>query len=100
MRECYRRLLAGEGLSTVTRDLRERGVCGLEGGAFSRSSLARMLRRPALAGLVEHLGEVMGELAGVELVVTREQWQRLCALLDGRKLGRPNGWQHLLSGVI
>ena len=101
VRECYRRLLSGgEGLSTVVRDLTARGVQGLEGGAFSRGSLTRMLRRPAVAGLVEHQGEVMGELAGVEPIVSREEWQRLCALLDGRKLGRPNGWQHLLSGVL
>jgi len=101
VRECYRRLLSGgEGLSTVVRDLTARGVRGLEGGVFSRGSLTRMLRRPTVAGLVEHRGEVIGELAGVEPIVSREEWQRLCALLDGRKLGRPNGYQHLLSGVL
>jgi site-specific DNA recombinase len=64
VRECYARLLAGEGVSTVVRDLGARGIGGVGGGAFSRSSLAHTLRRPAMAGLLAHNGDIMGELAG------------------------------------
>jgi hypothetical protein len=84
----------------VVRDLNRRGARGVSGGAFSRSSFSRTLRRPSVAGLLAHNGDIMGELAGVEPVVSVEEWERLCALLDGRKLGRPAGHVHLLSSVM
>jgi DNA invertase Pin-like site-specific DNA recombinase len=100
IRECFTRILSGEGVSTVVRDLTGRGVVGVTGSPFTRSSLERMLRRPAVIGMVDHHGEIMGERVGVEPIVPVEEWQRLCALLDSRKLGRPPGMVHLLSGVM
>jgi site-specific DNA recombinase len=104
--ECYTRLLAGEGLSTVVTDLNVRGVRGMSGGRWSRGHLSRMLQRPALAGLLVHNGQIMGEIAGVEPVVDRALWERLCAYFEGRKVGRPSGQTtasgitHFLSGMF
>jgi hypothetical protein len=100
IRECYRRLFAGEGVSTLVKDLNARGFTGLYSGRFTRRSLARTLRRPALAGLLDHHGEVIGELVGVEPVVSREEWERVCAILDSRKTGRPPSERHPLSGAL
>jgi hypothetical protein len=65
-----------------------------------------MLQRPALAGLLAHNGEIIGELTGAEPVVSREKWERLCAVFAGRRRGRPagqvsqRGYVHVLSGLI
>jgi hypothetical protein len=69
-------------------------------GTFSRRSLARTLRRPALVGLLDYHGEIIGEIAGGVEVVSREEWERMCALLDSRRTGRPSGPVHILSGVV
>lgn len=98
--ECYRRLLAGESLSGLVRELNDRGIRTVEGSLWQRHTLARSLRRPAIAGLLQHNGAIVGALADVEPVVNREDWERLCALFDSRKLGRPPGRKHLLAGIV
>jgi DNA invertase Pin-like site-specific DNA recombinase len=100
VRECYRRLLAGEALAAVVRDLNGRGVRTLLGYPWTRGHLARMVCRAAVAGLLELNGAIVGELAGVEPVVTREEWERLCGLFAARRRGRPAGRVHLLSGIV
>jgi site-specific DNA recombinase len=100
VREVYARIFAGEGLSTVLKDLRARGVSTSYRGGMSRKSLARILAREGNAGLLVHKGEIIGELAGVTPIVSREEWERMCALLDGRKTGRPPGPVHVLSSTI
>jgi DNA invertase Pin-like site-specific DNA recombinase len=100
IRECYRRLLAGEHISSVVRDLIERGIRTLEGNVWRRNPLVRSLRRPVVAGLRKHNGEVIGVQKDVTPIVSREQWERLCALFDGRKRGRPPGRVHLLAGLV
>jgi DNA invertase Pin-like site-specific DNA recombinase len=100
VRECYDRIFAGEGISTLVKELKARGVLGGYGGDLTRRTLARMLRREALAGLIIHNGEMFGQLVGVTPVVSREEWERMCGLLDARKTGRPAGAKHFLSGTM
>jgi site-specific DNA recombinase len=100
VRECYRRLLAGETVSAVVRDLNERGIASPRGLHWTRGHLPKLLMRPALAGLLAHNGEIVGELVGVKAVVSREEWERLCATFAARKRGRPAGRVHLLSGLM
>src|SRR5215207_5669804 len=100
IRECYRRLLAGETVSGVVWDLNRRGIANGRGNRWARHTLTRTLVRPAVAALSVHRGEVVGTLAGVEPVVSREEWERLRGVLDGRKRGRPAGRVHLLSGLM
>jgi site-specific DNA recombinase len=100
VRECYRRLLAGEHLAALVRELNARGLRSARGRQWQRRDLARVVRRAAVAGLVELNGEIVGKLAGVEPVVSREEWERLCAVFDGRRRGRPPGRVHLLSGIL
>lgn len=100
IRECYDRLFAGEGISTLVKDLNARGFRGFYEGKFRRSTLARTLRRPAVVGLLDHHGEIMGELVGTEPIVSREEWERMCALLDSRKTGRPAINRYPLSSAL
>lgn len=104
--ECYRRLFAGESVQILARDLNTRAVEGELGTAptlgqyWSRGTLSKSLQRASLAGLLEHNGDVIGDLFGAEPVVTREDWQRVKALLAARPLGRPFGPRFLLSGIL
>jgi site-specific DNA recombinase len=100
IREGYRRLLGGETATSVVRQLRARGVCGVNGRPFTVPHFVTMLRRATVAGLLHHNGEVVGALVDVEPIVSREEWERLCAILDARKPGRPSGPKHVLAGVM
>ncbi|GFJ91062.1 hypothetical protein Prum_047040 [Phytohabitans rumicis] len=100
VRECYRRLLAGDSGGSVARDLNARGSRGLQGKAWTLTTLLQMLRRPAVAGLLAHNGEIVGKVAGVEPIVSEEEWARLNALVDSRRRGRPPGRVHPFSGLI
>jgi DNA invertase Pin-like site-specific DNA recombinase len=100
VRECYRRLLAGEPLYRLVRELNTRRVVTSKGYArWYAVTLASSLQRAALAGLVERNGEVVGTAVDVEPVVTREEWERLRALFAARRRGRPVD-RHFLSGLV
>ncbi|HEX3781301.1 MAG TPA: recombinase family protein [Pseudonocardiaceae bacterium] len=100
VRECYRRLLAGESLSSLVRELNSRGLRTVDGNPWRRNALSQSLRRASMAGLVEMHGQVVGTLVDAQPVVSREEWERLCALFEARKLGRPAGKVHMLAGLI
>ena len=52
VREMTRRVLAGEKMGALVRDLTARGVCTPAGGPFSHGGLKKMLMRPRYAGLL------------------------------------------------
>nr|MDT0663722.1 recombinase family protein [Micromonospora sp. DSM 115978] len=101
IRECYQRLLAGEAqIAPLAWDLNARGIRTVSGGLWTRNILRRTLVRPALAGLIEVRGEILGRARSGEPVVSEEDWRRLCAVLEARKRGRPAGRRHPLSGLM
>jgi len=98
--ECYERILGGEPLTAVVRDLNRRGITTVNGRRWTRDGLRKSLTRPVLAGLVMLRGEVVARLAGIDPVAGIEDWERLCAVLDGRPRGRPAGAVHQLTGLM
>jgi hypothetical protein len=48
--------------------------------AWKASLLRLLVIKPSLAGLLGHQGVVIGENSGVDPVVSREEWERMCAL--------------------
>jgi DNA invertase Pin-like site-specific DNA recombinase len=100
IREMARRVLAGEALRTLTRDLEARGVPTVRGGRWSMQVLRGILMRPAVAGLRSLRGEVVGR--GVwEPILSVEEHQRICAVLTdpARRLSRP-ARRYLLTGML
>jgi site-specific DNA recombinase len=87
--ECYERILGGEPLVKVVRDLNRRGIMTVNGMRWRRDGLGKSLTRPVLAGLVTLNGKVVSRLAGTDPVISEADWERLCAILDGRPKGRP-----------
>jgi site-specific DNA recombinase len=73
IRECYRRILAGKPLMHVVADLEQRGITGLNGVAWTTTTLGKSLYRPVLASLVVHNGTITATLADTKPVVSREQ---------------------------
>jgi hypothetical protein len=106
IRYCYDELFAGRSIAELARELNERGRAGestalpMSGKLWSRQTLSVTLRRPALAGLLVYDGVEYGQLAGVEPVVSREEWERMTALVAARKIGRPPSPRHPLSGEM
>jgi DNA invertase Pin-like site-specific DNA recombinase len=100
IRECYDRIFAGERLTDLVWDFDRRGILSPQGRRWTTTPLGNMLRRPAVAGLLNFRGEVAGKLATIEPIVSREEWERMCAIFDGRKRGRPLTPIHKLSAVL
>ncbi|MDG3012496.1 recombinase family protein [Rhodococcus sp. D2-41] len=100
VREVAHRLLAGDSIWSVARDLTARGVPTATGGETWRPQQVKdMIRRPTYAGLRSHHGELtQGQW---EPLITRDDHMRLCTLLDapGRKTHRGVEPKHLLTGI-
>ena len=74
--ECAKRLLAGEPLRSIARDLSERGVPSAGGGKWAPQSLRRMLASPRISGQRAHHGEI----------VATAEWPGIISVEDGAKI--------------
>lgn len=93
--------LAGEGLAAIARDLNNRGVqTATRRGLWSIVCVRGVLSSPAIAGLRQHQGKVIGE-GEWPPIIDRATWDRLQAVLDdpARKKLHP-GRKKLLSGMV
>ncbi|MFF4810565.1 recombinase family protein [Micromonospora chersina] len=100
VRDCAERVLAGEPLRSIVRDLNARNILTSTGKLWSQQALRGMLRSGRIAGLREHNGVVVGK-AVWPAITTVEQHQQLRALLDAKE--RPVGSRvrkHYLSGLV
>lgn len=87
VREVARRLLAGEKITPIARDLDERGVRGTLGGALQVTALKTLMRNPRLAGHSMHHGQIVGR-GRWEPLLDQETWETVTALLAGKARGR------------
>jgi len=100
IREMTRRLLGGESLRTLVRDLDARQVPTLRGARWCMQTLRSILKRPALAGLRTLRGEIVAR--GVwEPILSEDESLRVRALLadPSRRLTRP-ARSYLLKGFL
>ncbi|TQS44362.1 recombinase family protein [Cryptosporangium phraense] len=92
-------LLAGGTLNGIARGLNQRGVTTSTGNEWTGSSVARLLRRPRNAALIDHGGEIIGA-AQWPPVLDEATWRAVMAILQDpsrRKPGPSERW--LLSGI-
>lgn len=115
IRECAARVLTGEALSSICRDLRARGVMTSAGKDWVPVKLRKMLVSARISGRREHIprrsGETKRPIVG-EIVATEVEWpaiisfddsDRLRAMLTNparRKWSSANGRTYLLSGIL
>jgi site-specific DNA recombinase len=76
IRECVRRVLAGDSLRSICIDLSEREVETVTGKLWSPQTLRRMLISARISGQREHHGEIVGR-AEWDAIVTPAETQRL-----------------------
>ena len=113
IREAARRVLSGEPIVAVTRDLNSRGIKGMKGGPLTHQAIRRVLLSARIAGWREHTpGRQQedrapwagGEFAGKgswPAIVERSDVERLRRMLGdpGRQHG-PQGRTYVLSGGL
>lgn len=102
IREVADRILDGEPVSAICRDLNTRGYRTTAGNEFAHNSLAKLMRRPRLAGLLSHHGRIVGPAAW-PAILDRDVWEQVCAALSGKAqvLGftPTNDRRYWLSGI-
>jgi len=100
VKECARRLLAGESLRSITGDLNRREIPAASGGEWSPQSLRRMLYSARISGQREHKGEIVAQ-AEWPAIITPAQSRQIRALLDDQaRRTRREPRRYLLAGLL
>jgi site-specific DNA recombinase len=99
LREARDRVLAGESVRSVVRDLNGREVSTVTGRPWSVTVLRGSLIRPRLAGYREFHGELIkGDWPPI---FSEDDWKRLHAVLtDPKRRTNERGRRHLLAGIL
>jgi site-specific DNA recombinase len=102
IRQVAERILHGEPVSAICRDLNARGYRTTTGGQWAHGTLSKLMQRARLAGLVSHHGRIVGPAAW-PAILDRGTWEAVCAALSGKAqvLGftPTNERRYLLSGL-
>lgn len=96
LREAALRVLEGEPLSVIGRDLTARGITSTSGQPVTGRLLKSLLLRPRMAGLLAD-----GTPGAWPAIIEPGQQQQLADVLSGRAAGHAwsNASTHLLSGI-
>ena len=100
LREMVAKVLAGDSLASIIRDLNGRGVLTTRGGIWRYSSLRSLLLRSRNCGRMQHRGVVVGPAAW-PAIVTESDHDAVAALLadPARRTSPGPARRHLLSGL-
>jgi len=100
LREAARRILAGESVRSVYRDLNEREIPGPTDKKWSHRTLTRLLQSPTYAGKRVHRGTVVGQ-GTWQPIFTEDEHLTLSTLLSDstRIVARGSAPKHLLTGI-
>ncbi|WP_299052138.1 recombinase family protein [uncultured Nocardioides sp.] len=110
IRDIADRILRGDSINAITRELNERGVVSpadakrpaekRRGTPWGKQMVRAVVTRDRNAGLRVHQGEVLGEGAW-EPTLDRGTWERVCAVLADpvRRTSTGSAAKHLLSGI-
>jgi site-specific DNA recombinase len=113
IRECARRVLQGESLSSLCRDLASRGVTTTAGNGWTPTTLRALLASARISGRREHrardsyrgarplLGEIVADAVWPG-IISAEDNDRLRVLLsnpDRQRFNSATGRKYLLSGI-
>ncbi|MDQ1738331.1 MAG: hypothetical protein QOH56_4582 [Pseudonocardiales bacterium] len=101
LREIRDRILAGDSLTGIARDLTDRRVPTVQGstrGWHSRS-VHSVITKARIAGLRTHKGEVVGS-AVWPAIITSDEWADVKAALDQRAGNQGNTLRHWLSHIM
>lgn len=98
IREMARRVLEGEAVGAISRDVSARGARTPTGAEFTHGTVKKMLMRPRYAGLMPD-GE---NKAAWDPVLDRQVWEAVCLILQAKTARfayATNNRRWLLSGI-
>ncbi|MDT9591580.1 recombinase family protein [Nocardioides zeae] len=100
LRQIITRVLAGDSLKSIIRDLNEREVLTTRGGAWGYTSVRALLLRERNCGRMVHRGQVVGKAAW-EPIVSETDHDAVVAVLSDpkRRTTTSPARKHLLSGI-
>jgi site-specific DNA recombinase len=101
VQEVTQRVLVGESLNAVTRDLNDRGITTSTGRPWTYTEVRRLITRHRNAGLVEHHGQEVAE-AKWPAIVDRDTWRAVCSMLADptRRMPRTMGTDRFLGSGL
>jgi site-specific DNA recombinase len=113
IRECVRRVLAGESVRGLTRDLNSRGIATSTGGLWSTHTLKRILASGRISGQRDHqprplkqtkrrlISEIVGDAVWPG-IISKDDTARVRALLMDPERRSPSATarRHLLTGIL
>ena len=100
VRECAKRLLAGEPVRSIARDLNDRGVRSASGGAWSPQSLRRMLASPRISGQRIHHGEIVAKAVWPALISEEDGAKIRSLLANPERRTNKTARRYLLGGLL
>ena len=101
IKEAATRILAGESLTSLCRDLNDRGVQTVSGKPWRVTTVRRILASGRISGQVEHLGEIVAKATWPPVISPAETTRLRSLLLDPtrNKRGR-SPRRYPLAGVL
>lgn len=101
IREAAQRVIAGESLRAIVRDLIDRDVPTPKGGKWNGTVLRQLLLRERNAGKRVHRGEVIGPGSWPPILTDAQQVQVTAILRDpARRTSRGTVLSNMLSGIM
>lgn len=101
VRECARRVAAGEALYAVAQDLNARAVPAPRGGLWQPTQVKRLVTNPGYAGHRVHRGQIVGPATWPALVDEATHTECVRRMSDPRRHSvRDRSLKHLLSGIL
>jgi DNA invertase Pin-like site-specific DNA recombinase len=98
--ECARRLLAGEPIRSIARDLNERGVPSASGGQWAPQSLRRMLAAPRISGQRVHKGEIVATAVWPGIISVEDGAKIRALLANPERRTNKSARRYLLGGLL
>ncbi|HTR32552.1 MAG TPA: recombinase family protein, partial [Gaiellaceae bacterium] len=100
VRECAQRLLAGEPVRSIARDLNERGVSTSTGGRWAPQSLRRTLANPRISGQRAHHGEIVAKAVWPGIISVEDGAKIRALLANPERRTNKTARRYLLGGLL
>lgn len=98
IREVATRIIRGESINTIAKDLNRRGIPSASGKQWGHKSLAQVVSRKRIIGIRVHRGAE--HPAAWPAILTRDEWEMLQIALRGSYRPRVQGRSYLLTGIV
>jgi DNA invertase Pin-like site-specific DNA recombinase len=100
IRDCATRVLAGDSLRSICKDMNERGVLGATGRQWSTQTLRRMLMGPRISGQRGHHGEIVAKAEWPAIITPKETDQLRAKLGDPDRRTNRTARRYLLARLL